>query len=113
MNDPKGAPAPAPRPSAPQPRTTQPPGKPPGPKRIEAVCYLVGGIALGELLKSSGPVDAGSLIHALNNRLHVRPVDALLKAAGNLKQKAYEIRVTVEVLGEVNAAVVPHEGETA
>lgn len=110
MSEPKGAPAPAPRPSAPTPRIR------PAPTRVEATLYLVGGVAFGDLAaKGGGQVDAGSLIHALTGRLHVRPLDALVKAVSAMQQKAYEVRVTVEVLGEVNAAVVPHNkgGETA
>ncbi len=104
-DEPKGAPTPAPRPSTPQPRATSAAPAP----RFEAVCYIVSGVAMLDLLASKDG-DAGTMIHALQGRLHARAVDALLKAHHPLNQKAYEVRVTVEVLGEVEAVVRPRGG---
>lgn len=42
------------------------------------------------------------------DRFLTRPTDALVKAIGS-NQRAFHVRVRVEILGEVEAAVVPRK----
>lgn len=107
MADPRSIPGPAPRPTIPTPRTQPPPVlAPPHEVALEAEAFLVASAGLYDTAQRDTTTAALVTFLASRDRLQSTPGAALTRAIAT-GQAAFHVRIRVEILGEVEAVIVP------